>query len=114
MNDGTGTGGCTRTVVEVVLEPPEFETVSRTVYEPSAANTWVGSAARDVTPSPKSQRHSVGDPRLVSVKVTTTSGVMTAGETENDAVGAGGRGVTSTDTEARDDPAEFVAVSVTA
>ena len=57
----------TVTVFVVVFDPPEFETVSETEYEPAVANVCVGFWEVETPAPPKFHDHEVGPPVEVSV-----------------------------------------------
>jgi hypothetical protein len=117
VNDAVGagtTGASTTTVVEALVEPPEFDAVRVTVYVPAAVNVCDGLCAELVPPSPNDHDHDVGDPVEVSVNETASGAVPEEADAVKDAVGAGIAGsVTTTVVDALVDPPAFDAASVT-
>ncbi len=82
----------TATSRDRVLGPPSFETVRRTVYDPSAEKVWIGRAASDVfcapdAGSPKSQVREETVPAERSVKDTASPATGPRGPNEKAAAG---------------------------
>ena len=99
VNDGTGAGGVgATTIVRVaVLDPAAFVAVNVTTNEPALVYTLVGLVTGDGgLPSPKSHETVfAGPPVEVFVNVIVSDATGVAGNTVNDAIGAGG--LTTTD-----------------